>query len=222
MSIWMLETNSVPQGYILGAVLFNIFIKDVDSKIECTLSKLADDPKLSGADHMPVGQDAIQRDLDKLERWARVNVMRFNKAKCKVLHPGWGNPQYHYRLGDEGMESCPAEKDLGVLMDGKLDMSHQCTRTAQKLNNILGCIKRRVASRWREVIFPLCSSLVRPHLESCVHLWSTQHRKDVDMLQLVERRPTKLIRGLEHLSYEEGLESWNSSVCRRGGCGDPL
>ena len=147
--------------------------------------------------------------------------MRLNEAKCRVLHLGRGGPRYLDKLGEEALESSRVEKDLGVLVDEKLDVSQQCALAAQKANCVLGCITKRVSSREREGIVPLCSALVRPYVKHRVQAWSPQHRKDVALLEQVQRRATKMARGLEHLSCEERLRELGLfSLEKRGLRGD--
>ncbi|PKU45153.1 rna-directed dna polymerase from mobile element jockey-like [Limosa lapponica baueri] len=132
---------------------------------ECTLSKFANETKLCRVVNMLEGRDVIQRDLDRLTRWVHANLMKFNQAKCKVLHLDQGNPKHKNRLDGEWIESSPEEKDLEVLAGEMLNRSQQRALAARKGNHILGCIKRSVASRLREVILSLYSGLVRAHLE---------------------------------------------------------
>jgi len=151
MSKWRPVTSGIPQGLVLGPLLFDIFGGDMDSGIECTFSKFADDTKLCGAVGTLEGRDDVQRDLDRLVRWAHVNFMKFNKAKFKVLHMRRGNPKHKYSVSGEWIEGSP-EKDLAVLVDEKLNITWQCVLTTQKANRILDCIKRTAASMSRGLV----------------------------------------------------------------------
>ena len=118
--------------------------------------------------------------------------------------PGEEQPHAPVQAGADLLESSSVERDLGVLVDNVNHEPAVCP-DSKKANGILGCIRRNVASRSREVLLPLYSALVSPHLEYCVQFWDPQFKKDEELLERVQRRATRMVRGLEHLSYEERL-----------------
>jgi len=145
-----------------------------------------------------------------------------NKGNCRVLHLARNNTMHQHRLRFDLMEGSSVERDLGVLVDDKLTMSQHCALVAKKTNGMLGCINKSVTTRSRKVLLPIYSALVRPHLDYSVQFWAPHFKKDEELLKRVQRRATKMMRGLEHLSCEErlremGLFSLKKRRLRAGG-----
>ncbi|CAM4321681.1 unnamed protein product [Lepidochelys kempii] len=205
LSGWREVTSGVPQGSVLGPILFNLFIADLGTKSGSVLIKFADDTKLGGIANLEKDRDTLQEDLDDLVNWSNRNRMKFNSEKCKVMHLGINNKNFSYKLGTHQLEVTEEEKDLGVLVDHRMTMSCQCDMAVKKANVVLGCIRRGISRRDKEVLVPLYKALVRPHLEYCVQFWSPMFKKDEFKLEQVQRRATRMIRGMENLSYERRL-----------------
>ncbi|KAK4831219.1 hypothetical protein QYF61_016056 [Mycteria americana] len=145
-----------------------------------------------GRDHRFIGKESL---------WGR----GFESHRCQECFLGQSNAGHKYRLGEEWLESSPAERDLGVLLVvSRLHRSQQCALAARRANPMLGCIKHSITSGTKEVIVSLYSVLVQPHLECCVQFWAPQFQKDVKVLEcLLQRRVKKL----EGMSYEEWLRT---------------
>ena len=222
-SDWIDVTSGVPQGSVLGPLLFILYANDLELGINCKVYKFADDTKV--AVQVRNWQDNFmgQKDLDRLLGWADKWDMQFNEDKCKILHLGSNNPKFSYNMNGTWLESIEAEKDLGVYIDNKLKFSRQCLEARNKANRMLGFISRNVAHKSKEVIKTLYNAYVRPHLEYCVQAWSPHFQKDLVMLEKVQRRATRLVSGFRRLDYESRLRELDMySLERRYKRGDMI
>ena len=204
-SKWRDVKSGVPQGSVLGPLLFLIFINDLDNGIVSKICKFADDTKCGGA----VGNDeevsVLRSDLAKLTEWADTWQMKFNVDKCVVMHFGSQNNKNDYEMDEHKLKKSASERDLGVIICNTGKPSQQCITAARKANSTLGMIKRNIKSRDKDIIVRLYKTLVRPKLEYCVQAWNPFLKKDIEVLEKVQKRATKLISGCRNYNYEERL-----------------
>ena len=205
-SSWRPVISGVPQGSVLGPILFLIYINDLENEIGSNILKFADDTKMFRRVESQEDRHQLQSDLNKLVKWAEKWQMLFNKDKCKCLHIGQANAKNNYLMNNTVLLSTEREKDVGVVVSSDMKVSEQCGIAARKGNQILGLIRRNIAYRDKRLIIPLYMSLVRPHLEYCIQAWRPRMRKDIDKLERVQRRATRLISEISQLSYEERLQ----------------
>ena len=207
MSSWKCVSSGVPQGSVLGPLLFLIFINDIDDGINSEILKFADDTKLYRKVNNTDDSVLLQSDLDKLVDWSQRWQMSFNVSKCKVLHLGQSNHNLHYSMNGVTLVSVEDERDLGVNISNSLKPSKQCAMAAARANRILGLIRRNFNCLGREVVLNLYKQLVRPHLEYAIQSWCPFYDKDKFLLEQVQRRATRLISDVRHLPYECRLRS---------------
>ena len=205
-SKWTKVTSGVPQGSVLGPVLFLVYINDIDNGVTGIISKFADDTKIANTVVSNEQVIEMQSNLDKLSEWGQTWQMNFNADKCKVLHIGYRNEKANYTLNGTQLKSVDSEIDLGVTISSNLKPSQQCSEVVKKANKIISLIGRSFEYKSKDTILTLYNSLVRPLLEYCVQAWCPYYHKDVDKLERVQRRVTKMIPCLRNKSYEERLK----------------
>jgi hypothetical protein len=205
-SDWSGVTSGVPQGSVLGPTLFLIYIDDLEDNTVTNTLKFADDTKL----YRPVVNreeaDILQQDLDLLVKWAEKWKMEFNVKKCKVVHFGSNNQRHKYHMGNNNdLQVSEAERDLGVTVHQSLKWGSHIAEVVKKANRSLGIIKRTFTSRKMAVMLPLYKAFVRPHVEYAVQVWSPYFIKDINLIEKVQRRFSRMISECRGLEYPDRL-----------------
>ena len=192
--------SGVPQGSVLGPLLFILFVNDIPDTVNAKVKMYADDTKVYERQNEA---DSLQRDLERLEEWSRKWLVKFNELKCKVMYFGINNPKHTYLLGNTDLEKVTNEKDLGVYITDDAKPSSQCVEAAKKASQALGFIKRTFTYYDRRSFAILYKTYIRPHMEFAVQAWNPYLKKDIECLEKIQHRATKLVPELRNLEYRE-------------------
>ena len=204
-SSWSEVSSGVPQGSILGPLLFTIYINDLEDNVVNRLLKFADDSKIWGRVDTLEDRCSLQNDLNVLSDWATINQMPFNVNKCKVMHVGRKNEKVDYSLMSTKIPKTEEEKDLGVHFSENFKPNLNCDKASKAANKIVGLIKRNISNRGAEGMLILYKSLVRPLLDYCIQVWKPYFEKDLKIMERVQKRFTKVIDGCKDKNYIDRL-----------------
>ena len=209
-SEWTNVTNGVPQGSVLGPILFVLYINDFpdDVNADSNIYMFADDTKLYREMSDVTDVTTLQIDITEMDKWSNEWLMSFHPAKCKVLKLGRPisdlsdifNP---YTLSDHHLE---VEKDIGVIIDCELSFDKHIAEKVNKATKIVNIIRRSFMYLAEEIFLNLYKALVRPHLEYANQIWSPRLQRQIDSIENVQKRATKLLPMYDNLSYEERLK----------------
>jgi ribonucleases P/MRP protein subunit RPP40 len=202
-------SSGVPQGSVLGPILFIIYINDIDDMVEEIieiLRKFADDTKLAKMIKNSSDRNRLQECLDKLCEWGRLWSMEFNTKKCKVLHFGRQNPKYEYSMNGEILACVENERDIGIKITSNLKPSEHCQEAVGKARSVLGQISRCFHYRDKHVFLRLYLQYVRPHLEFSSAAWSPWLTADITALEQVQSKAIGMISGIQARDYPGKLK----------------
>ena len=210
-SEWVDVISGVPQGSVLGPILFLIYVNDIPEMVNCSIQIVADDTKLFRTVKSIDDCNILQNDLDTLSQWTNEWLLSFNVDKCKVMYIGKNNRKLEYTMRTENENKIVIEtreeKDLGVLITHDLKHEKQVIAASQIAMTVLRSVKRAFVRFDIETFSIIYTTYIRPHLEYCIQAWAPYYAKYILLLlEKVQRRATKLVWGLKELSYEEILE----------------
>lgn len=209
-SEWKPVTSGIPQGSVLGPVLFILFINDLPDVIKSLCSLFADDTKVFGPANTEEERVILQNDLNRLMQWSEEWQLKFNIEKCKVMHLGRNNSKGKYQLRMENqtkpLDITEEEKDLGVIITPDLKFSQHVARIAKKANSMIGLVRRSFRFMDSKMFVLLYKAMIRSHLEYCHAVWNPINKTDADLLEKTQRRATKIVPELRDLPYQERLK----------------
>ena len=211
-SDWAPVTSGVPQGSVLGPLLFLIFINDIDSVVDLVstfLYKFADDTKMGAPIRSPLDAEEFQKQIDALCSWASKWQMVYNVSKCHIIHVGKSNPQHEYNMNGAKLEMSTEEKDVGTIVSNDLKPSKHCAQIAKKANGILGLICRGLSYRNKKTFIRIYTVFVRSILETDSPVWSPWNKADIALIESVQKRALRMVSGLKSSNYEDRLKELN-------------
>ena len=209
-SSWTKVMSGIPQGSVLGPLLFIVFINDLPSVAVNSLIKIfADDTKVFKAISTIQDAEDLQTDIDKLTLWAKKWQLPYNELKCKVIHYGKRNINHNYTMNGYNLQTDTEEKDLGVTFDRNLTFQPHIGNIISKANSRVGIIKRTFNKLNEENFKILYKSLVRPILEYCTPIWFPLNKREAEEIEKVQRRATKLVSTIRNKTYEDRIQDLN-------------
>ena len=208
-SSWTEVLSGIPQGSVLGPMLFICYINDMSSVVDSPIYLFADDTKVFSSIASVDDHSERPHDLEQLEKWSEKWQPRFNANKCKVMHIGRTNTNSDYAMGTTTLVKTTNEKDLGIHVDPELTFGKHIETVVNRANRMLGLIRRSYTYLESQSLLKLYTSLVRPILEYANATWTPSLRLDQILLDNIKRRATKLVPQLKHLSYEQRLRALN-------------